>query len=61
MTKISEIACRKCGAKLIEGATLKRANPKGELPAIWECMDACGVPYISEQAKIVRAIKGDEE
>ena len=59
MTKASELKCRKCGLSLADGASLKRINAKG-VRGIWECRAPCGVPYVSEDAKLLHAIRGDD-
>lgn len=52
--------CRKCGKSIQQGASLKRVNEKG-VKGIWECNPVCGVPFISEEAKILHAIRGEDE
>ena len=47
--------CRKCGNKLTDGVVLVRVNEKG-VTGIWECSPVCGVPFISEDAKLLYAI-----
>ena len=50
--------CRKCGGGIFEiHGYLRRVNPKGEVPAIWECHPSCDAQLTNEQA-IIAAIEG---
>lgn len=52
--------CRKCGRGAFEiKGYLHRVNPKGEVPAIWECRPSCDAKLTNEQA-ILAAIDGPE-
>lgn len=51
--------CRKCGRSQDEcGGYLRRVNPVGELPALWECWPTCGAEIPQEEA-LLAAIEGD--
>lgn len=55
------VACRLCGKAVWDGASLKRVSPKGPgQKFIGECMVECGVRYISEDAKMIHAIRGSD-
>ncbi len=55
------IRCRKCDRSAIEdGAALIRVNPKGE-KGIWECTPDCGVPFMSDEGKLLHVLKRLEE
>jgi hypothetical protein len=53
--------CRLCGKSLPEiGGYLARVNPKGEVPAVWECRPNCSADLPQETALLL-AIEGEPE
>lgn len=53
--------CHKCGVSVHDcKGWLERVNPKGEVPAIWECRPDCNANLIQEQA-VLGAIRGPQE
>lgn len=50
--------CCRCGMTLEDGAYLERVNAKGEV-GIWKCARECGYVWLSEEDKIIDAIKED--
>lgn len=59
MTTVSDLKCRICGTAspdLKEGQYLGRANPKGVLPAEWECRPKCDVRHISQESMFMEVL-----
>ena len=60
--KANEVKCRKCGQDAMQaasrGAYLARVNPKGETPAINECVPTCEHKHGTEGDAVLHAING---
>ena len=53
--------CRTCGKGIAEiGGYLTRVNPKGEVPAVWECRPNCSAD-LPQDTRLLLAIEGDDE
>ena len=53
--------CHLCGKHVLEiGGYLERVNPKGVVPAVWECRPNCsaGLP---QETRVMLAIGGEPE
>lgn len=52
------VNCRKCGKHVTEvKGVLSRVNPKGEVPAVWECRPSCDAEMSQEEA-VIAAVEG---
>ena len=61
--KVSELTCNKCGQNSYQasfrGAYLTRTNPKGILPAEWQCVPSCEHKHGDQNDALMHAIHGN--
>lgn len=62
---MNDNTCRICGQDCFEaadrGAYLKRVNPTGETPAIWQCEPSCQGRHGNSENALMRALEDDHE
>lgn len=50
--------CRVCNLGPMEGVTVYRENPPGEMPAVWACKEHRTVPVDPEDQRLIDVLEG---